>query len=79
MILVESDERVLSSFPEDLSASAMKQLKQLGVEVRTGVRAKNLTEAGLEMGDEFIPLPGENLGRGQCGFVCRKDHRRAGR
>ena len=55
VILVESDERVLSSFPEDLSASAMKQLKQLGVEVRTGVHAKNLTETGLEIGDEFIP------------------------
>ena len=33
----------------------MKQLKQLGVEVRTGVHAKNLTDAGLEVGDEFIP------------------------
>jgi NADH:ubiquinone reductase (H+-translocating) len=55
VILVEGDQRLLSSFPEDLSASAMKQLKQLGVEVRTGVHAKNLTEAGLEIGDEFIP------------------------
>src|SRR5436190_3815302 len=55
VILVEGEQRVLSSFPEDLSASAMKQLKQLGVEVRTGIHAKNLTEAGLEVGDEFIP------------------------
>src|SRR5437868_5895734 len=55
VILVEGERRVLSSFPEDLSASAMKQLKQLGVEVRTGVHAKNLTEAGLEVGDQFIP------------------------
>ena len=55
VILVEGDERVLSSFPEDLSASAMKQLKQLGVDVRTGIHAKNLTEAGLEIGDEFVP------------------------
>jgi NADH dehydrogenase len=55
VILVEGDPRVLGSFPEDLSVSAMKQLKQLGVEVRTGVHAKNLTEAGLEVGDEFIP------------------------
>jgi NADH dehydrogenase len=55
VILVEGDERVLSSFPEDLSASAMKQLKALGVEVRTGIHAKNLTETGLEVGDEFIP------------------------
>jgi NADH dehydrogenase len=33
----------------------MKQLRQLGVDVRVGVHAKNLTEAGLEIGDELIP------------------------
>ena len=55
VVLVEGDERVLSGFPEDLSVSAMEQLKQLGVEVRTGIHAKNLTDAGLEVGDEFIP------------------------
>jgi len=55
VILVEGDQRVLASFPEDLSISAMNQLKQLGVDVRTGVRAKNITEAGVEVGDEFIP------------------------
>jgi len=55
VVLVEGDERVLSGFPEDLSISAMKQLKELGIEVRTGIHAKNLTETGLEVGDEFIP------------------------
>ncbi|MEY2565089.1 MAG: hypothetical protein QOH88_3282 [Verrucomicrobiota bacterium] len=55
VVLVEGDERVLSGFPEDLSASALKQLKALGVEVRTGIHAKNLTDAGLEVGGEFIP------------------------
>ena len=55
VILVEGDKRVLASFPEDLSASAMKQLKQLGVEVRTGIHATNLTDDGLQVGDEFIP------------------------
>src|SRR6266404_4626515 len=55
VVLVEGEQRVLSSFPEDLSTSAMKQLKQLGVEVRTGSHANNLTDAGLEVGDEFIP------------------------
>jgi NADH:ubiquinone reductase (H+-translocating) len=55
VILVEAEPRVLAAFPEDLSASAMKQLRQLGVEVRTGVHAKNLTEAGLELNAEFIP------------------------
>ena len=55
VILIEADPRLLASFPEDLSASAMKQLVDLGVEVRTGVRATNLTETGLQVGDEFIP------------------------
>ena len=55
VILVEGEPRVLAAFPQDLSASAMKQLQQLGVEVRTGVHAKNLTAAGLELNAEFIP------------------------
>jgi len=55
VILIEGESRLLASFPEDLSASAMKQLVDLGVEVRTSVRATNLTEAGLQVGDEFIP------------------------
>ena len=55
VILIEGEPRLLASFPEDLSSSAMKQLVDLGVEVRTGVRATNLTETGLQVGDEFIP------------------------
>jgi NADH dehydrogenase len=55
VILVEGDPRLLSAFPEDLSASALKQLVDLGVEVRTGTRATALTEAGVQVGDEFIP------------------------
>src|ERR1700682_6488094 len=55
VILVEGEQRVLASFPEDLSLSAMKQLKDLGVEVRTGTHAGSLTEEGLRVGDEFIP------------------------
>ncbi len=55
VILVEGDQRVLSGFPEDLSASALEQLKELGVEVITGTHAENLTEAGLEVAGNFIP------------------------
>jgi NADH dehydrogenase len=55
VLLVEADPRVLASFPEDLQISATKQLADLGVEVRTGVRATNLCDAGLQLGDEFIP------------------------
>ena len=55
VILIEGEPRVLASFPEDLRISAMKQLADLGVEVRTGVHATNLSETGLQVGDEFIP------------------------
>ncbi len=55
VILIEGDERVLSGFPEDLSASALEQLQTLGVEVITGTHAKNLTDSGLEVNEKFIP------------------------
>ncbi len=55
VILVEGDKRVLSGFPEDLSASALEQLEELGVEVITGTHAENLTEEGLEVAGKFIP------------------------
>src|SRR5919204_261365 len=55
VILIEGEPRVLASFPEDLSASALTQLTDLGVEVRTGIHATNVTEAGVQVGQEFIP------------------------
>ena len=55
VILIEGEPRLLAAFPEDLSASALKQLVDLGVEVRTATRATNLTEAGVQVGNEFIP------------------------
>jgi NADH dehydrogenase len=55
VILIEGEPRLLAAYPPDLSESARKQLVDLGVEVRTSTRATNLTEAGVQMGDEFIP------------------------
>ncbi|MGH8093633.1 MAG: NAD(P)/FAD-dependent oxidoreductase [Chthoniobacterales bacterium] len=55
VILVESEKRVLAAYPEDLSASALKQLQELGVEVITGTHAENLTENGVEVAGKFIP------------------------
>jgi NADH dehydrogenase len=55
VILIEGEPRLLAAYPEDLSASARKQLEDLGVEVRTGARATKLTEAGVEVNGEFIP------------------------
>ncbi|MGC2351812.1 MAG: NAD(P)/FAD-dependent oxidoreductase, partial [Candidatus Udaeobacter sp.] len=55
VILIEGEPRLLAAYPPDLSESARKQLVDLGVEVRTSTRATNLTEAGIQVGDEFIP------------------------
>lgn len=55
VILVEGEPKVLAAYPDDLRDSAMKQLADLGVEVRTGIHATNLSEQGLQVGDEFIP------------------------
>ena len=55
IILIEGEPKVLASFPDDLRESAMKQLHELGVEIRTGVHADNLTEEGFEVKGEFIP------------------------
>jgi NADH:ubiquinone reductase (H+-translocating) len=55
VVLIEGEPLVLAAFPEDLRRSATKQLQDLGVEIRTGVHATDLTEEGLRVGDEFIP------------------------
>jgi NADH dehydrogenase len=55
VILIEGEPRLLAAYPEDLSESARKQLVDLGVEVRTSTRATNLTDAGVQIGNEFIP------------------------
>jgi NADH dehydrogenase len=55
VILIEGEPRLLAAYPEDLSASARKQLMDLGVEVCTGARVTNVTEEGVQVNGEFIP------------------------
>jgi NADH dehydrogenase len=54
IILVEMAGRILSSFSEDLSASAVRQLEGLGVQVRTGARVTAIDDRGVHLGDELI-------------------------
>src|SRR5246500_2466106 len=42
VVLIEGEPQVLAAFPEDLRVSAMQQLRDLGVEIRTGVHATDL-------------------------------------
>jgi len=54
VIVIEGSPRVLSTFPEDLSAKAQKQLEDIGVEVWTN---KHVTEVGpgyVMVGDQRI-------------------------
>ena len=54
VILLEGGPRVLPSYSEDLSASAQRQLEQLGVEVRTNTRVTNLQPGAVYAGEERI-------------------------
>ena len=51
IILVEAGPRILPPFPEDLSASAARQLEGLGVEVMTGALVTDASESGVTLAD----------------------------
>ena len=52
--LIEGNERLLKTFPPELSASAQQQLQRLGVEIRTGIRVQEIRPG------EVI-IPGETI------------------
>jgi NADH:ubiquinone reductase (H+-translocating) len=51
VVLVEAGPRLLPSFPEDLSASAKRQLEKLGVEVRLDHAVTQCDENGVMLAD----------------------------
>jgi NADH dehydrogenase len=55
IILLEGGPRVLPTYPEDLSASAERQLKEMGVEVRTSAMVTNIEQGVVSVGQEKIP------------------------
>lgn len=54
VILIEGSPRVLASFPEELSALAERQLRRLGVEVRTSTHVTNVEAGWVMVGEERI-------------------------
>ena len=54
VILVEAGPRVLATYSEELSRSAEKQLKDLGVEVRTHTLVTAVHKNQIQMGDEVL-------------------------
>lgn len=59
ILLVEGGPRVLATFPEDLSASALKQLRKLGVEVRLNTKVTAIREGEVTLDGQ--PLPAGNI------------------
>jgi NADH:ubiquinone reductase (H+-translocating) len=64
ILLLESGDRILTSFTEDLSSSAVRQLAQLGVKVRTNARVTAITANGVFLGSEFLPAANTIWGAG---------------
>jgi NADH dehydrogenase len=55
VVLVEGEPRVLPGYPEDLSRSALEQLQQLGVEVRTSTRVTGVEPGRVMLGETVLP------------------------
>lgn len=54
VILIEGGDRVLGSYPEELSRKAKAALEHLGVEVRLNSRVTDVDENGVKIGEERI-------------------------
>ena len=55
IILIEGGERILTSFPEHLAMRAVRDLGQLGVEVRCNLRVSKIDGRGVEANGKQIP------------------------
>jgi NADH dehydrogenase len=83
IILLEGGPRVLPAYPEDLSASAQRQLTSMGVEVRTNAMVTNVEPGVVTVGKEKIPaaviLWGAGVSASSLGKMLGVPTDRAGR
>lgn len=83
IILLEGGPRVLPVYPEDLSASAERQLREMGVDVRTNAMVTNLEPGMVTVGKEKIPasviLWGAGVSASPLGKMLDAPTDRAGR
>ena len=49
VLLLEGGRRILNTYPETLSAKAVRQLQRLGVEVRVGTHVNDVDDAGVSV------------------------------
>lgn len=54
ILLIEGGPRVLAAYPDDLSSSALRQLKRLGVDVRLSTMVENIEPGAVYFGDTRI-------------------------
>lgn len=54
VILIQSGERLLPTMPQELSARALADLRQMGVEVRLNSRVTDIGEGYVRIGDERV-------------------------
>jgi len=55
ILLVEAGPSILNSYPEDLRASAVRQLEHLGVEVRTNSAVSEVSSGEVRIGNDSVP------------------------
>lgn len=55
VVLVDAGEYLLARFPQDLSDYARACLERLGVEIEFGQRVQAVDEAGIRIGERFLP------------------------
>ena len=54
VILVDSGDRLLKSFPANLSAKARQALQSMGVDVRLGIRITDIHDHGVDISGDFF-------------------------
>jgi NADH dehydrogenase len=67
VLLIEAGPRILATYPKDLQAKALQQLRGLGVEVRTSARVRNVDEHGVLVDGESIEARTVLWGAGMVG------------
>ena len=66
ILLVEGTDRVLPTFPPDLSEKARRQLERLGVTVRTSTLVTDVDARGVAIGEERVAARTVIWGAGVC-------------
>ncbi|MHA3771722.1 NAD(P)/FAD-dependent oxidoreductase [Verrucomicrobiota bacterium sgz303538] len=55
ILLLDAAPRVLPTFDPELSEKAKAQVEGMGIEVQLNAKVENVTEQGVQVGDQFIP------------------------